>query len=472
MTLRLQLRTIFPYLVILLIFILVLVIGVPALEQRAVDQAALSGQPVNFRPVTIFTVVTATIGLVGGLGISAVRNRRQIQTLQELTLAARELGEGKFTEISIPENVNAVNELTDLSDALRKTASQTEVQFDALNKERAMLSAVLSQMTDAVLIADTDGHVQLLNHAGEQLFNTTQEKALGRSVVEVMRHHSLVALWEQTLAGNPKTITVEMGAAHKFLQVSGISLGEDLPGRSMLLFQDLTQTHRLEIMRRDFISNISHELRTPMAGLKAISETLLDGALDDPTVARRFVVRMDSEVDNLTQIVNELLELSRIEAGRTNFEFQRVEPCALMSHACERMSLQAERAGLMIITDCPEGLPLIFADPDRISQVFVNLIHNAIKFTQPGGKIWASAWLDNNYVVFRIKDTGVGISAKDLPRIFERFYKADRARSGGGTGLGLSISKHMIEAHNGKIWAESEEGVGSSFLFTIPVASR
>ncbi len=144
---------------------------------------------------------------------------------------------------------------------------------------------------------------------------------------------------------------------HKYLQVVGIPLGEDLPGRSMLLFQDLTQTHRLETVRRDFVSNISHELRTPMAGLKAISETLLDGALEDPVVARNFVLRMDSEVDNLTQMVNELLELSRIEAGRSNFDFQHIEPCQLIQKPAERMILQAERVGVTLSYDCPADLP-------------------------------------------------------------------------------------------------------------------
>jgi len=181
---------------------------------------------------------------------------------------------------------------------------------------------------------------------------------------------------------------------------------------------------------------------------------------------------MDTEVDNLTLLVNELLELSRIESGRTNFEFQRVTPLQLLSKPCERMSLQAERVGLSLSLDCPPDLPAVFADPDRISQVVINLLHNAIKFTPPGGHIQVSAWTHENSVVFMVRDNGVGIAQKDLTRIFERFYKADRARTGGGTGLGLSISKHMVEAHGGKIWAESEEGNGSSFFFTIPIASK
>jgi two-component system phosphate regulon sensor histidine kinase PhoR len=169
-------------------------------------------------------------------------------------------------------------------------------------------------------------------------------------------------------------------------------------------------------------------------------------------------------------LVNELLELSRIESGKVPLSFHRIQPCDLLKPAYERMALQAERAGLKLLFNCQPDLPTVFADPDRISQVLLNLVHNAIKFTPPGGEISLNAYQDGEQIVFFVKDTGVGIARKDLGRIFERFYKADRARAGGGTGLGLSIARHMIESHGGYIWAESEEGVGSSFYFTLPIA--
>jgi two-component system phosphate regulon sensor histidine kinase PhoR len=168
--------------------------------------------------------------------------------------------------------------------------------------------------------------------------------------------------------------------------------------------------------------------------------------------------------------VNELLELSRIESGKVPLSFHRIQSCDLLRPAYERMALQVERAGLALVMDCPPDLPAVFADPDRITQVMINLIHNAIKFTPPGGQITLSAYRDGDYMVFFVKDTGVGIPKKDLSRIFERFYKADRARTGGGTGLGLSIARHMVESHGGFIWAESEEELGSTFYFSLPVA--
>jgi len=329
MKMRIHSRIAWPFILTLVLTLAIWLIAVPLLEKSAYQKALINGVPVDLSFVQNTAIVISLTGLIVGLSISLIYTNRYVDDLKTLTEAAKELGEGKNQEINLLPMQNSLREMGELREALQKTAHQIEDQINALSKERAMLSAVLRQMTDGVLIADSSGKVQLLNDAAEKLFMISEEEALGRSVVEVMRHHLLVELWEETRDGPAKTITMEMGARHKFLQVVGIPLGEELPGRSMLLFQDQTQTHRLETIRRDFISNISHELRTPMAGLKAISETLLDGALEDPTVARRFVVRMDSEVDNLTQMVNELLELSRIEAGRFNFDYQRIEPCRL-----------------------------------------------------------------------------------------------------------------------------------------------
>ena len=187
-------------------------------------------------------------------------------------------------------------------------------------------------------------------------------------------------------------------------------------------------------------------------------------------MAHRFLERMETEVDSLSQMVSELLELARIESGRVPLQMSPVPPSDLIDGAVERLRLQAERSGLNLTIECPEDLPPVLADYTRLEQVIVNLLHNAIKFTPAGGRITVGAESTGEAVRFFVQDSGVGIPAIDLPRIFERFYKADRARSGGGTGLGLAISKHLVEAHGGEIWAESEEGKGSTFSFAIPRA--
>jgi two-component system phosphate regulon sensor histidine kinase PhoR len=238
----------------------------------------------------------------------------------------------------------------------------------------------------------------------------------------------------------------------------------------LLVFQDLTRIRKLETVRRDFVSNVSHELRTPLASVKALAETLHEGALEDPPAARRFLQQMESEIDNITQLVHELLELSRIESGRVPLERRSINPCEFLKRGIERMQMQAERAGLSLRLECTEQLPEVNADPERIQQVLVNLIHNAVKFTRPGGEIVVTATPRDHDVIVAVRDTGVGIAPEELTRIFERFYKADRSRSGGGTGLGLSIARHLVEAHGGRIWAESELDKGSVFYFTLPAA--
>jgi two-component system phosphate regulon sensor histidine kinase PhoR len=288
--------------------------------------------------------------------------------------------------------------------------------------------------------------------------------------VKLVRHHQLVDIWRRCRETNQEQVSsYEFGQYHLFLQVVAIPFTNILEGNVLLLFQDLTQVRRLETIRRDFISNISHELRTPLASLKALVETLLGGALDDPPLSRRFLKTMENEVDSLTQMVNELLELTRIESGRVPLQLEEVSPTDLLNSAIERLYLQAERAGLKITVDIPEGLPDVLADPPRLEQVLVNLLHNAIKFTPEGGEIKMAVQETEEGILFVVQDTGVGIPDEDLPRIFERFFKADRARAGGGTGLGLAIARHLVQAHRGNIWAESVEGRGSTFFFNIPI---
>jgi two-component system phosphate regulon sensor histidine kinase PhoR len=245
-------------------------------------------------------------------------------------------------------------------------------------------------------------------------------------------------------------------------------LGSSLPGSQLLLFQDFSQIRRLETVRQDFISNISHELRTPLASLKALTETLQEGALDDPPAAKHFLNLMETEVDSLSLMVSELIELSRIESGKVPLKLTDTTPIDLITKSVDRLRLQAERSKLSIEIYCDPNLPLVLADEHRLEQVLVNLLHNAIKFTPAGGEIIVSAEIRDKKILFSVQDTGIGIPPNDLERIFERFFKTDRARSEGGTGLGLAISKHIVETHEGRIWAESLEGLGTTIHFMIP----
>jgi len=216
------------------------------------------------------------------------------------------------------------------------------------------------------------------------------------------------------------------------------------------------------------VGNISHEFRTPLAGIKAMVETLQGGAIDDQTAASDFLGRIEAEVDRLAQLVAELTELSRIETGRVELELEPVNLNLLVEEVITQLKPQAERQGLSLKNELAADLPLVQAHKERIRQVIVNLMHNAIKFNRPGGSVSAATKRFEDTVVIEISDTGTGIANDDLPRIFERFYKADRSRAGQGTGMGLAIAKHVVEAHGGQIWAESEEGKGSTFSFSLP----
>jgi two-component system phosphate regulon sensor histidine kinase PhoR len=365
------------------------------------------------------------------------------------------------------ENIHTkIKELENISSAVSSIVSLFDARHSSLESERSRLATVLEQLTDGVLIVDSQGVVQFANPAAGRLFQSASP--IKRSITEVIRHHQLVEAWRRSQQTRElQSETVEVPARHQYLQL--VAIPDQHASGSLLLVQDLTRIRRLETVRRDFISNLSHELRTPLASLKALAETLQDGALDDPPAAHRFINQIQIEVDALTQMVTELLELSRIESGRLSLDLQLVAPCDLLYSACKRMQLQAERASLDLRVECADDLPMVKIDSQRLEQVLVNLIHNAVKFTKPGGEIVLVADTGNGEVRFAVRDTGIGIPAEDVPRIFERFYRVDKSRTGSGTGLGLSISKHILEAHKGRIWAESVEGQGSTFYFAIPI---
>lgn len=355
--------------------------------------------------------------------------------------------------------------LENLSNSIATLKANFNHRLSTLGSENARLSTVLEQLTDGVLIVNAQGQVQFANPAACKLFNISNP--INRSVAEVIRNHQLIEAWRRCQQTREmQSESVELPMQRQFLQL--IVIPDTHEGGSLLAVQDLTRVRRLETVRRDFISNVSHELRTPLASLKALTETLQNGALSDPTAGPRFLSRISTEVDALTQMAQELLDLSRIESGQVELIRAPLSPKKLLSSAADRMKLQAERAGLKLTVICADGLPAINADKARLEQVLVNIIHNSVKFTKPGGEIVLEAESINGAVRCAVRDTGAGIPSESLSRIFERFYRVDKSRTGSGTGLGLSISKHIVEAHGGKIWAESEEGRGSMFYFEIP----
>ncbi|MBT7071594.1 MAG: PAS domain-containing protein [Anaerolineae bacterium] len=406
------------------------------------------------------TIISLLLVLLIWLGW---RNYALRQRINALTEKLRQV-----TNSVAPDLPQDLPMLEDLSNAIVALNSHLHQQIDTANAEGARLAAVLEQIPDGIIISNASDHIQFANPAAHALLERSPQTLIGSTVAEALRYHQLIETWQECKkSGTMHSEVLELPLQRGFLQLV-VAPDQYAPGGSLLLIQDLTRLRRLETVRRDFISNLSHELRTPLASLRALTETLQDGALDDPPAAQRFLSRIETEVDALTQMAQELLDLSRTESGQVELNLQKISPQKILQRVAERMRMQAERAEINLMLDCPSELPNIQADVARIEQVLVNLIHNALKFTSTGGTVTLSAEAGSRQIRFAVADTGIGIPARDLPRIFERFYKADRARTSRGTGLGLSISKHLIEAHEGKIWAESVEGRGSTFYFSLP----
>jgi len=414
---------------------------------------------------------TAVIAATLAVALAFLIASRTTSPVRQLTAMAQQVAAGNLEARLLPTTQDEVGQLTH---AFNIMAENLQDKISALTTEQSRSSSILDHMADGVLVIDRDGGVKMLNPAAARILDFTPEAALGSTFSALVRHHRLIELWlrcQRTQEEQQEAVETDHGKG-TFLQV--IITPQKTPSAPgyLVIVQDLTRIRRLETIRRDFISNVSHELRTPLASLSALVETLQDGALEDPTMAQRFLNHMERELTAMTQIVEELLELSRIESNRAPFFMQSTPLEALMQTPAERMMPQAERAGLTLEVEYPESLPPVLADAERIQRVITNLLHNAIKFTPAGGCVTLFARRENeDRVVIAVRDTGVGIAPEEQARIFERFYKADRARSSGGTGLGLAIAKHIVQAHRGQIWVESVEGRGSTFYFSLPVAN-
>ncbi len=390
---------------------------------------------------------------------------RTINPIRQLTGVVERVAQGDLRARLLPTTHDEMGQLTR---AFNTMADELHDKVTMLAQERAFLSGVLNTMADGVIITDENGLVLLTNPAALRILAFPGKGAQSRTFAQVTRDRQLVELWDACRQnGVEQTAMVEAGGRNAFLQAVITPLNESAPPRFLVILQDLTRIRQLETIRRDFISNISHELRTPLASLSLVVETLKDGAIDDPAAAQRFLSFIESELSTLTQMVEELLELSQVESGQVPFRLKVTPVAKLIKKPVKRLSPQAERANIAVEVDIPEDIPPVLADSRRIQQVVMNLLHNALKFTPEGGHVTLKAEVAGPEVVISVKDTGVGIPADDVPRIFERFYKTDRARADDGVGLGLSIAKHIVLGHGGRIWVESVEGRGSTFFFSL-----
>jgi len=386
--------------------------------------------------------------------------------IKELTAIARRIARGQMDAVQI--EVSGKGEMEELAHAFRLMTERLRDSINAVSSERDRLSAVLERMGDGIFLLDCEGTISLLNPAAERIFKLEAKSVIGHSFVEAIRDHEIHSIFEHSKSsGKQEMGFVELASGRRFLGIIATPLVSQ--SGYLVLVQDLSELRRLEKVRRDFVANISHELRTPISSLKLLTETLQEGAASDAAVAAGFIEKIHLEVDKLAQLVTELSDLSAIESGQAVLNLQPGDISTAIKLAAARLSPQAERAGISLGVELPETLPQVKLDENRIEQVLVNLVHNAIKFTPKGGRIKIGARTQGQILVVYVSDSGIGIPEDDLTRVFERFYKVDKARSGGGTGLGLAISKHIVQAHGGDIWAESRYGKGATFSFSLPL---
>lgn len=424
-------------------------------------------------PLAVAAVLTAVLASV----LSVLIARGVERSSAELAEAAGRLGSGRLDQRAEPELVERLpSELVDLATAFNRMAADLQRLIQQLQAERERLFAVLERNADGVLAVDGEGNLRFLNAAARSLLDLGDRDIVAdihqqRSFMTVARDHELDALLKECQAtGSQQTSFVQLGARRRAVEAIFLPLRGAGEWRYLGLLHDLTEVRRVEGLRRDFVSNVSHELRTPLASIRAAVEVLLDGALEQPAQARQFLDDVNHEVDRLWQLVEELLELSRIESGQVPFEFAPVSPGDLCEEAVRRMVPQAERAGVRLTWQSAPNLTPVLADRERLLRALVNLIHNAVKFTPSGGSVSVEANERDGEAEIAVRDTGAGILAQDLDRIFERFYKADRARTTSGTGLGLAIVKHTLQAHHGRAEAASTPGQGSIFRLLLPLA--
>jgi two-component system phosphate regulon sensor histidine kinase PhoR len=385
------------------------------------------------------------------------------------------------------------DELASLGRALSETSDRLKETIASLSAGQSRTAAILESMAEGVAVVGADERVIFSNAAFGQILGLGEsEPSTGRGLmlVELVRQSELLVLVKKALTERrrvesdvtvgtlrPRTFAVTAAPVEAARQgnfaggVQGNSYRETLG--AVLVLHDISELRRLERVRRDFVANVSHEFKTPLTAIRGFAETLLSGALEDADHRARFVEIIREHAERLTRLTDDLLQLSKMEAGQFALEFKPVDAAELLTSCMDTARFSAEQKKLKIELHCPPKMPAVRGDAGRLRDAIQNLLDNAVQYTPPGGRIVVSANAKNGDVVFDVSDNGIGIPQADLERIFERFYRVDDARSreAGGTGLGLAIVKHIVEAHTGRIWVESTVGEGSSFHFSIPIAN-
>jgi two-component system phosphate regulon sensor histidine kinase PhoR len=400
--------------------------------------------------------------------------------LSDIVIAAQQLAKGDHTARI---RTGSRDEVGLLADTLNHMTDQLRTKIDELSEDRSQLLAMLTSMVEGVMVLDRRGRVLQVNPALERMFDVTRMEVRGRPCSDVFRHPQLDTLVSTVLTkrvNEEDEILLHPSGRRLHIEASVTESDGENDACAILVFHDMTELRRLEIVRKDFVANVSHELRTPLTSIKGYIEALLDGAKDDPETNTKFLDIILKQSDRLNLILEDLLQLSKIESGQVLFKREPLHIQSVIERTLSMIKPLADKRGHRLVSFVEDHLPAVLGDEDRLIQILSNLLDNAVKYTPEKGTITVAAHPVSDdaeqpaiatAVELSVTDTGMGIPEIDRPRVFERFYRVDKARSRelGGTGLGLAIVRHIVEGLGGRVWVEANAPTGSRFVVRLPV---
>ncbi|MGD2037993.1 MAG: ATP-binding protein [Desulfobacterales bacterium] len=454
-----------------------LYVAVPVKDRQSVVAVLRTSLPATaveteIRSIQLKIALGGCIIALLAAGISWVVSRRISHPIEQMKKSAEQFAGGDLSHRLVSP---ATEEMAGLADAMNQMAAQLGDRIETIISQRNQLETVLASMLEGVIAVDTEERIVTINRAAAQLFENEPANCQGKSIEEVIRSPAMQQFIRHSLRNkspSEEDITVFQNE-ERVIDVKGSPLLDTNQHQigTLMVFHDVTQLRRLENMRRDFVANVSHEIKTPLTAIKGFVETLQQGNVEKAHEKERFLGIIQKHVDRLNAIVEDLLALSRIEQEdeRKEIKFEKVNLSDLFRAAIQLCRPKAEEKKIRIDLDCEKDATAIF-DPALIEQAVVNLLDNAIKYSDSQSSITLKSHQQNSEVIISVQDHGIGIAQKHLPRLFERFYRVDRARSRnmGGTGLGLAIVKHISQAHGGHVSVESKLGEGSCFSIHLP----
>lgn len=435
-------------------------------DLSSIDDAMANSKEIFAKGMALGLLVTIILGFFISKSIT--------EPIKHVTEKAQRMAQGDFSqEVSVKSN-DEIGELANMFNLLRLELNKT---ISEMSNEKNKLETVLRHMADGLIAMDLQGNIIHANQAAIDILKIGSHGPLSNydQIIEGVLNEGLnLESLRNKASSGAKIESFEIGGFiynlryDKFRDEKGNEIG------LILILQDVTQRHKLEYMQMDFVANVSHELKTPLTTIKSYTETLMDSCPEDPKIANDFLQIIDSETDRMARLVRDLLQLSRLEYKQEEMHKQVLNITELLKTSVLKVKLQSEAKFQQLNPLFNQGKEaLAYVDKDRMEQVFMNLLSNAIKYTEPGGRIDVDLRLKEKEIRITVKDNGIGIPKEDLSRVFERFFRVDKARSGGmgGTGLGLSITKQIIEEHEGKILIESVEGKGTTVAIILPFAN-